>query len=134
MEVSGVKLLDTNVIVRTIVCDDPRQTLLADAELASGPIHIPLTVLMETEWVLRSIFKLPRAEVNMALRDLIAIEHVSTENEAHVQQALDFHATGADFADMIHACAAPDADEFVTFDKVLAKAGVPGSMAVRVMG
>ena len=134
MEIGRVKLLDTNVIVRTIMQDVPDQAQVAFEELSSGPVLVPLTILMEVEWVLRSRYKMARHDVNNALRNLLLIEHVSTDNAILVQQALDRHEAGADFADMIHTCAAPDADEFVTFDKALAKSGVPGGMVVRVVG
>ncbi len=50
--------LDTNVLVRWLVADDPLQTAQARALLQSGrrgskPFFVPSTVLLELEWVLR---------------------------------------------------------------------------------
>lgn len=128
-----MKLVDTNVIIRSIAEDDPHQTALADLELATGPIFIPLSVLLETEWVLRSSFRMTRSEVNGAIRNLLAIEHVETENPDLVGQALELHAAGADFADMLHLCVTRDAFEMVTFDLDFAKGAVPGEVGMRLL-
>lgn len=48
--------LDTNVVVRFLVNDDDQQAQRARALIAAGNVHIPPTVLLETEWVLRSAY------------------------------------------------------------------------------
>lgn len=46
--------LDTNILVRFFVRDDEGQALKARALIAASQVLILTTVLMETEWVLRS--------------------------------------------------------------------------------
>jgi predicted nucleic-acid-binding protein len=52
-----VRTLDTNVIVRLQVGDDPRQTPIAEraflAAMASGGVYLPDVLLAEVAWVLR---------------------------------------------------------------------------------
>jgi predicted nucleic-acid-binding protein len=46
--------VDTDILVRYLVEDDPIQTDRAEAVLRSGAVLVPSTVLLETAWVLRS--------------------------------------------------------------------------------
>ena len=50
--------VDTNILVRYLTNDDAEQAQLA-IDLLNGSEHIwlPKTVLLETEWVLRSVNK-----------------------------------------------------------------------------
>ena len=64
-----MRAIDTNVVVRVLTGDDPVQSARARAILEAGDVFIPLTVILETEWVLRSIFRLGTAEVVEAFRD-----------------------------------------------------------------
>ena len=53
--------LDTNVQVRLLVNDDPAQAEQASALIdASASCFVPITVVLELEWVLRGAYKLPR--------------------------------------------------------------------------
>ena len=53
--------LDTNLLVRLLVNDDPAQAELAAACIdASAGCFVPITVALELEWVLRGAYKLPR--------------------------------------------------------------------------
>jgi predicted nucleic-acid-binding protein len=108
--------VDTNVIVRFLTHDDPSQTARAVALFRSERIYIPKTVLLETEWVLRSLFGFDAAAVNRALADLIALPNVQVEHPTAVGAALRLTADGLDFADSLHVTSAAPADAFVTFD------------------
>jgi len=60
--------LDTNVLIRFLVRDDEEQferaeRLIRRAARAGEPVFISLLVLLETEWVLRSRYKLSKAEI-----------------------------------------------------------------------
>jgi len=45
--------VDTNIVVRLLTNDDPEQAGRAAAVVKNGPVFIPKTVVLETEWVLR---------------------------------------------------------------------------------
>jgi len=49
-----VRAVDTNLIVRALVRDDPAQSAAAETVLANEPVFIPVTVMLQLEWVLRS--------------------------------------------------------------------------------
>jgi predicted nucleic-acid-binding protein len=51
-----VTAVDTNVLVRLLTWDDPQQGTAAKSLFAAGPIWIAKTVLLETGWVLRSLY------------------------------------------------------------------------------
>ena len=47
---------DTNIIVRYLTGDHPQQSRKAKALIDSEHIFVCTTVLLETEWVLRSVY------------------------------------------------------------------------------
>ena len=49
-----MRAIDTNVLVRAIVNDDTAQSASAIELLTDHDIYIPVTVVLELEWVLRS--------------------------------------------------------------------------------
>ncbi len=48
---------DTCLLVRFLADDDPKQADLAESLMRNNTIFLPNTVLLETEWVLRSRYK-----------------------------------------------------------------------------
>ena len=84
---------------------------------------VPATVLLETEWVLRSRYCLPRSTVAAALRMIIDLPH-AIDIPPNTGWAIDRLEQGADFADVIHLATVSNASRFATFDqKLAAKAG-----------
>ena len=116
-----MKGIDTNVLVRFLVKDDLRQAQRARKVIASGPVWIPKTVLLETEWVLRYTYELEPASVNQALTKVCGMRRVVVEDAPSVTQALSWHADGFDFADALHLASCPGAQVFYSFDQSLAK-------------
>jgi len=110
--------LDTNIIVRLIVDDDAEQVARARRMIESGPVVLSATVLLETEWVLRSSYGVEAGRINAAIRRLCGLGNVHVTDEAAVDRALDLHARGFDFADALHLAATP-AQKFATFDRRL---------------
>jgi predicted nucleic-acid-binding protein len=111
--------VDTNVVVRYLTADDPAQFARA-AEIVEGDdTFIGLTVLLETEWVLRSIYRYEPAQVVLALRSLAGMPRVMLESPETVATALNWTTDGMDFADALHLSAAGQCDSFVTFDRKL---------------
>lgn len=121
--------LDTNVLVRYLIQDDARQGYQAKrlvcAALTRGEsLFIPITVLLELEWVLRSNFEFPKDQIVFALSSLLAAKELVFESEASVEVALElFRQNKADFADCIHVALAHAAGQtpLWTFDKAAAK-------------
>lgn len=99
--------LDTNVLVRFLVRDDEAQfdraqKLIRREALGGQPVHISLLVLLETEWVLRSRYKLGKAEILDTFSDLLSASDLSFEDEPSIEEALFvWKDASAQFADCL---------------------------------
>jgi predicted nucleic-acid-binding protein len=111
---------DTNMLVRLLVDDHPEQAALAQRLLADNTALIPRTVVLETEWVLRSVYKLPRERMAAFVGLLLRSENAVVEDHGVVERALAWYEQGADFADALH-LAACDGAEVQTFDERFCK-------------
>ena len=111
---------DTNVLVRAVTQDDPQQVARAASMLRSNQIWIAKTVLLETEWVLRSVYGLSKDSILAALRSLAGPQNVQLEDAGVVAQALEWSDKGLDFADALHLASSGEAERFITFDRKLA--------------
>ena len=117
--------LDTNVLVRYIVQDDAVQLaaakrLISRCVAEGSTLFVPLTVVLELEWVLRSGFAFGKDDVLMTLSSLLSAVELSFESERALEVALQFFRKGsADFADCLHVALAAQAGEkpLWTFDK-----------------
>ena len=117
--------LDTNVLVRLLVRDDERQfaaasRLVRQAAAGGEPVLIMLCTLLETEWVLRSRYRLDKASVMGAFTQLLESSDVEFEHEPTVEEALYLcsRLSKVGFADcLMNARAAHlGRSRFVTFD------------------
>jgi len=109
--------VDTNVLVRLLTGDDSRQEAAARSLFTREPIWIAKTVLLETGWVLRSLYGLEEAEILAAFTKLLGLENVHAEDESSVAAALALTTRGIEFADALHLCSRPPGAAFVSFDK-----------------
>jgi len=109
--------VDTNVLVRLLTGDDPTQADAAQALFAAGPVWIAKTVLLETSWVLRSLYKFGGDSVCAAFGKLLGLPNVEAEDEPAVAAALALTAHGIEFADALHLTSRPPEARFVSFDK-----------------
>jgi predicted nucleic-acid-binding protein len=121
--------LDTNVIVRYIMQDDPRQSPLASVLIESltldEPGFVPLVALTELVWVLTSAYSLAREQVASALEILLQTKEIQIERAEVVWRALRLYQAGAaDFADCLieRSAAAAGCVRTVTFDRGAVKA------------
>jgi predicted nucleic-acid-binding protein len=122
--------IDTNVLVRLLVRDDEAQfsaasRLVEQAEAAGQPLLIVLGALLETEWVLRSRYRLDKPTIASTFARLLEVDGIVFEHEPTVEEALyiwNQHAS-ADFADcLLNARAAQlGRTRFATFDAGAAK-------------
>jgi predicted nucleic acid-binding protein len=113
--------IDTNVIVRYLVGDDADQFKRAVRTLETHDIRVSATVLLETEWVLRSAYKRSPKQIIGALRAFLSLPRVFMEKREAAFDALAWTETGVDFADALHLAGAADAEAFLSFDRDLAK-------------
>lgn len=119
--VGRLKAVDTNILARYLMRDDPVQTPLADAVMAQ-PSFVSDTVLLETAWLLSSRYRVRRADLAASLHDLVCLPAVHVGEREMILWAIDRFAAGADFADMLHLVTSHAADAFVTFDRGIARA------------
>ena len=126
--------LDTNVWVRYVTNDDPRQGALAVQLIAhSDDIFLSRTVLLEIEWVLRGVYHLERDAVITALMQILGLSNVIVETPGRVAKALGYHRKGLDFADALH-FSSSNYSIFHTFDAKFAKRGQQLQLPVELIG
>lgn len=127
----AMRAIDTNVVVRYLTGDHPEQSARARALIDGGPVFLPVTVVREVEWVLRSAYGFPAAQVARALRAFGGLATVTMAEGQAVARALDLGAAGLDFADALHLCLSDRCTDFATFDRNLVKsAQAAGQTAV----
>src|SRR5271167_4710052 len=113
--------VDTNVLVRFLVRDDAKQAGRAASLIRANEIWISKTVLLETEWVLRSLYGFSPGSLAGAVQARAGPPTIFLEDEPAVARALDWFNEGLDFADALHLPSARNARQFATFDRELAK-------------
>ncbi len=111
-----MRAIDTNLVVRFLTRDDPRQAARAKAVIETGPVFVSDTVLLETEWVLRSNYRFTVPQIVAALRGLVTLPQVEMEDPVLVAEALDRTERGMDFADALHLGSAVGCEAMLTFD------------------
>ena len=72
--------VDTDVLVRLLTEDDAQQATAARALFAAGPIWIAKTVLLETGWVLRSLYGFEESAIRDAFTKLLGLKNVHAED------------------------------------------------------
>lgn len=128
--------VDTNVLVRLFVGDEPAQAakaqrLFDDAAKGDVSIWVSDTVLVELVWTLSRAYARDRDDVVKALRALSSHATAMLESPAAVRLATDAFEHGpADFADCLLSMKAQAAgcDQLATFDRGMKR--LPG---VRVL-
>lgn len=111
-----MRAVDTNVLVRYYLRDDAAQARIADRILSAGNVFVPKTVVLELEWVLRSVAEQPADKVMDCLAHLIALPGITIEDHDEVEAALRHCRQGVDFADALHLAASHACSELLTFD------------------
>lgn len=125
--------LDTNVLVRYLVRDDAAQLEAARALIARciderRSLFVPVTVVLELEWVLRSSFEFPKHDTLRVLASLFGASELTFESERALEVALQLYREGAaEFADCVHVALTLQAGEqpLWTFDRRAAR--IPGA-------
>lgn len=121
--------IDTNVIVRALTGDHAEEAAKARHLIEADVVFVSLTVLLETQWVLRSAYGFSADAVMRGLRAFAGLPTVRVESPAVVAEALDRAERGMDFADALHLGQARHCTGFATFDqkfvKLAHRSGVP---------
>ena len=116
-----MRAIDADVLVRFLVADDPDQALRARKIVAAERLFVPVTVLLETDWVLRSAYRFAPMLVTDTLRRLVGLPNIVVQHATEVARALDCAAKGMDFADALHLALCADCVDFISFDQSLAR-------------
>ena len=109
--------VDTNVLIRLLTGDEPEQEAAARSLFEDGPIWIAKTVLLETGWVLRSLYGFEEDVIRDAFTKLLGLKNVHAEDESSVAAALILTKQGVELADAMHLSSRPPGVGFVSFDK-----------------
>lgn len=114
--------LDTNILARFYV-DDPgdpeaaKQRPIARRVMTQNPsLFVPITVVLELEWVLRAFYGFDATQVVRVFEHLLGLGHVNTEEAERVAAALPLSAQGMDFADALHLAGSAHCAALYTFD------------------
>ncbi len=120
-----MKALDTNVLVRFLVMDDEQQAQVIyrkfkQAEAKREVFFIPVLVVLETVWVLESVYKVTRQEILDSIDQLLAMPILKFE----VQSAIRGFVSSArenktDLSDLLiaHCARSSGCECVITFDK-----------------
>lgn len=121
-----MRAVDTNVLVRLIARDDPRQVEAAEGFIAAGA-WVSLLVLQETVWVLERAYELERKAIAKVVELLLDHQNLVLENPPIVSDALTRYrgAGRVGFSDCLILASAHLSGHgpLGTFDKRLAKVG-----------
>ena len=114
--------VDTNILAR-FYCDDPEDTeakrqrpVARRVMVESASLFVPLTVVLEFEWVMRGFYQASTEEFCLAIEHLLGMSHVTVERWEAVADALSLHRRGLDFADALHWASSSACAGLVTFD------------------
>ncbi|MCG9893200.1 MAG: type II toxin-antitoxin system VapC family toxin [Thermosynechococcaceae cyanobacterium MS004] len=113
--------VDTNIVVRLLVRDDEPQYQKSLLLFQTQDIFIPDTVILETEWVLRFAYRFQLGEISQAFRNLFGLSNVFLANASRIQQILQWHQQGLDFADAFHLAQSQHCLELYSFDEKFCK-------------
>ena len=119
-----MRALDTNVLIRFLVNDDKAQgkkarDLLETAEKKGEAFLLPILVLMETIWVLDSVYGYSRNEIIRAIELISQMGVISMDNADTVTKFIDFaKTTKVPLHDLLIGTSAEDkgCEATITFD------------------
>ena len=128
-------VVDTNVLVRAAVGDDPVQAgiaarVLTDAEL----IAVATPCLCEFVWVLLRVYSFQPSDAATAIRALLAAANVEVDRPA-AEAGLSVLEAGGDFADGVIAYEGNwlGGETFVSFDKKAVELLVAQGQSARLL-
>lgn len=123
IDMTGLTGIDTNVLLRALLQDDPAHSPIAERAFArlspDAPGFITQVTLAETYWVLSRSLKLSRRECVAIMRRLFESEALEFDDGEGVGRAIALAEEGADFGDALIQGAMElfGVDRTVTFDR-----------------
>lgn len=129
-----MRSLDTNVLARWLLGDDPAQAEVAE-RIITEPVRVSHTVLLELGWVLHRALGLPRETVADMMDQVLNLDTVTIEHAEQLPWAIARYRQGADWGDVMHLVVTPeDGNTFTTFDRKLARrAGADAPLAIETL-
>ena len=120
-----MKALDTNILIRFLVADEPRQAqlvyrLFKNVEKKNERFFVSLLVVLETLWVLDSVYEYTSAEIVEALKGLLALRVLDFESASVLREWLETAQTSkGDLSDLLigHVAHNKGCSSVLTFDK-----------------
>ena len=120
-----MKAIDTHVLIRFLVKDNEQQAelvykLFKEAESLKEELFVPIVVVLETVWVLESVYKIPRQEIVDSMNELLLMPILEFESQSaikgFVSSAIE---TKIDLSDILiaHAALSAGCETMLTFDK-----------------
>ena len=116
--------LDTNILIRFAMQDNPQQSIavssLLDQLTIEKPGYISIGTLLELVWVLRSRYRVPKHEILIVLQQFLRTSTLRLQHEPEVARALATWEVGpGSFSDLLIAelNAAAGCSTTFTFDK-----------------
>lgn len=115
--------IDTNVLVRYLVQDDPAQAALANDFMATltreKPGYVSCTVLVELYWVLHRAYGFEASSILDLIGELIRTGDLVVESSVTVGRAIQRAQAGVDFADalILEQGLSAGCTRMVTFDR-----------------
>ena len=83
-----MRAVDTNVLVRMITRDDPRQAARSDAFVATGA-WVSMLALTEAAWVLTSVYDMSPAQLATSVRMLLDHQQLTLQDPELIESALE---------------------------------------------
>lgn len=113
--------LDTNLLARFLLQDDPAQYIAVKALLTTHQIFTtPVTVMQELVWVLESKGR-NSDKIGMAMEMLLNLPNFKPEHDDALREALRNYREGIGFSDALHLALSAPHEKFMTFDKAFAR-------------
>ena len=125
-----MKAVDTNVLIRFFIADDAAQFAAARSLVSSGAIWVAKTVVLETIWVLRSVYLYGEQEIHGAITALLHTENILVEDSESLLTALSLADSGMSLTDAIHVAGTPSGVKFVSFDRKLVNRAIRAGLNV----
>ena len=117
--------VDTNVLARFFINDEDDREAVRQRPVAisalSGAVFVPVSVILEFEWVMRGFYELSRKDILRVFESLCGLENIQIEDRSIVLAALSTYQQGLDFADALHLARASFCKSFLSFDQRLKK-------------
>ena len=110
-------VLDTNLLLRYLLNDDPAQARRVKALLErTDEVTVTPTIVLELVWVLECS-DCTREDVVQALRHVLGWPNMRLPAEGVLFRAVQWYEQGLDFADALHLALSPASATLVTFDR-----------------